>query len=279
MPFDLSTSGTRPSITERVSFPFSLTDLPTVGDDTLDSFYIPVCFKNSAGSAFAVTTVNFSSGSATFTPSAGDLAKLRVGDRVASLASSGTVLVPAPSTYTRPCDTFVGLNFIRVTGVSSLPKTGEVVTGAGIPASTSVTRVDVANRIAFLNNNTTEGTVAASPATITFQPIARVLTINTSTGLVTLSHNFAGSSSAVGATINFQPATFQGTAYLLEVIHTRANDVLTAQVKAYPQTGLLAFDNGNGADAVILASVSPQVVGGTFINTDTYFTNARVVRT
>ena len=278
MSFDVSTTGTRPSITERVSFAFSLVDLPTVGNDTTDSFYIPVCFKDLAGSQFAVTPVNINSATATFTPSAGDFAKIRVGDKVASLASAGTVLVPAPGTYTRPCDTFVGLNFIHVTGASSLPKTGEGVSGAGIPASTTVTRVDTVNRYVYVNNASTESTVAASPATITFQPVARVITKNTSTGVVTLSHNFAGTSSAVGATINLLPATFQGTAYLLEVIHTRNADVLTAQIKAYPQNGLLAYDNGNGVDGVDTTSVTPQVVGGTFLNTDTYFTNARVNR-
>ena len=279
MAFTNAITGTRTSSVQNVPFDFTLSDLPTVGNDTTDSFYLPVVAKNTTPTPFTITGQTLVSAGAVFTPNAGDFAKIRVGD-IVSAVSAGTVTIPSPSTYTRTAHVYHTLNFIVLTGSSTLPKDGDGISGTGIASGAVVTRVDVATRTVYLDLANTESSVLASPVTITVTPLVRVTALNTTTRQVTLSANFAGTGTDVAGSVTFTPSPFDPVLYFIEGRHTRSGNTLTGNYNVYRQTGLLAFDAlGTGTDATDLTSVTATALGSFTIDTDAYFLNARVART
>lgn len=278
MAFTNAITGTRTSSIQTVPFEFTLSDLPTVGNDSTDSFYLPVVAKNTTATAFTLTGQTLVSGGAVFTPNAEDFAKIRVGD-VVSAVSAGTVNIPSPSTYTRTAHIYHSLNFIVLTGTSSLPKDGDGISGTGIASGAKVTRVDTATRTVYLDLANTESSVLASPVTITITPLVRVTGLNTTTRVVTLSANFAGTGTDVAGSITFTPNPFDPVIYFIEGRHTRSGNILTGNYNVYRQTGLAAFDAlGTGTDATDLSTVTATTLGSFTIDTDSYFLNARVAR-
>lgn len=280
MTVSISTTGTRTSATVVVPVTIPIGDLPTVSNDTTDSFYLPVTYRNFAPTPFTLTGQTVVSGTATFTPSAQDFAQLRVGD-IISAVSAGTVNIPSPSTFTRTAHVYHSLDFIVLTGSSALPKDGDAISGTGIGAGAVVTRVDTATRTVYLSVANTESSVLATPVTITVTPAVRVTALNTTTREVTLNANFAGTGTDVSGSITFTPSSFSAVLYYLEAVHTATTvDRLNVAVRAYPQTGALAFDAaGTGTDGTTITSVNPTPIGSFFINTDNYLTNARKPRT
>lgn len=279
MSVSISTTGSRTSATLAVPVTLTIGDLPTVGNDTTDSFYLPVTYRDFSPTAFTLTGQTVVSGAATFTPVALDFAKLRVGD-IVSAVSAGTVTIPAPATYTRPAKVYNALDFIVLTGVQSLPQDGDAISGTGIAGGAVVTRVDTATRTVYLSAVNTESSLAASNVTITVTPVVRIASLNTTTRLVTLNGNFAGTGTDVAGSLTFTPSPFNPVLYYLEAIHTATTvDRLNVTVRAYLQTGALAYDvNGTAYDASTIASTTAQPVGNFFINTDAYLTAARKPR-
>jgi hypothetical protein len=279
MAVSISTTGTRTSATLSVPVTLTIGDLPTVGNDTTDSFYLPVIYKDFAPTPFVLTGQTVVSGAATFTPSAEDFARLRVGD-VMSAVSAGTVSIPSPSTFTRTAKVYNGLDFIILTGSNSLPQDGDAISGTGIAGGATVVRVDTATRTVYLSAVNTESSLAASNVTITVTPVARIASLNTTTRLVTLNGNFAGTGTDVSGSLTFTPSGFNPVLYYLEAVHTATTvDRLSVALKVYPQTGALAYDaNGTAYDVSTISSVGATPVGNFFINTDTYLTNARKPR-
>ena len=278
MAFTNAITGIRTSSVENVPFNFTLSDLPTVGNDTTDSFYIPVVVKNLIPTPFTFVGQTFVSGGAIFTPSVIGFAKLRVGDVLSSI-TAGTVSIPVGTTYTRPSHVYHSQSFIVMTGSTTLPKDGDSVSGTGIAASAKVVGIDVASRTVYLDLPNTESSVLASPVTVTVTPLVRVTVLNATTRQVTLSHNFAGTGTDVSGTGVFTPNPFDAVAYHVEGTHTRAGNILTVDYKVYRQTGSLAFDSlGTGTDTSLPSSVSSLQLGSFVLNTDDYFLNARVAR-
>lgn len=279
MTVSISTTGSRTSATLSVPVTIDIGVLPAVGNDTTDSLYLPVTYRNFAPTSFTVTGQTVVSGTATFTPSVEDFARLRVGD-IVSAVSAGTVNIPSPSTFTRTAKVYEGLDFIVLTGVSALPKDGDAISGSGIGVGAIVRRVDTATRTVYLTVANTESSLAASPVTITVTPAVRIVSLNTSTRLVTLNGNFTGTGTDVSGSLTFTASSFDAVLYYLECVHTASTvDRLNIAVRAYLQTGSLAYDvNGTGTDASTISTVAPQPVGTFFINTDTYLTNARKPR-
>ena len=279
MTVSISTTGSRTSATLSVPVTIDIGVLPAVGNDTTDSLYLPVVYREFQTTAFTLTGQTVVSGTATFTPSAEDFAKLRVGD-IVSAVSAGTVTIPSPSTFTRTAKVYEGLDFIVLTGSSSLPKDGDAISGTGIGSGAVVKRVDTATRTVYLSVVNTESSVVASPVTITVTPVVRIASLNTTTRLVTLNANFTGTGTDVSGSLTFTPSPFAAVLYYLEAVHTATTtDRLNIAVRAYLQTGALAYDlNGTGTDATSISTVTPQPVGTFFINTDTYLTNARKPR-
>lgn len=279
MSVSISTTGSRTSATLSVPITLTIGDLPTIGNDTTDSIYLPVTYKDFAPTAFVLTGQTVVSGAATFTPSVEDFAKLRVGDIVSAI-SAGTVSIPSPATYTRTARVYNNLDFIVLTGVNSLPQDGDAISGTGIGANAVVTRVDTATRTVYLSAVSTESSLQASNITITITPAVRITSLNTSNRLVTLNGNFTGTGTDVASALTFTPSSFNPVLYYLEAVHTATTiDRLNVSVRVYPQTGALAYDvNGTAYDASTIASVSAQPVGNFFINTDSYLANARKPR-
>ena len=279
MAVSISTTGSRTSATLSVPVTLTIGDLPTVGNDTTDSFYIPVVYKDFAPTPFALTGQTVVSGAATFTPSAEDFAKLRVGD-IVSAVSAGTVTIPSPATYTRTAKVYNALDFIVLTGSNSLPQDGDAISGTGIASGAVVTRIDTATRTVYLSAVNTESSLAASNVTITVTPTVRITALNTTTRLVTLNANFAGTGTSVSGSLTFTPSAFNPVLYYLEAVHSAATvDRLNVSVRTYLQTGALAYDvNGTAYDASTISSVSASPVGTFFINTDSYLTAARKPR-
>lgn len=279
MTVSISTTGSRTSATLSVPVTLTIGDLPTVGNDTTDSFYLPVTYRDFAPTPFVLTGQTVVSGAATFTPSVDDFAKLRVGD-IVSAVSAGTVNIPAPATYTRTARVYNNLDFIVLTGSNSLPQDGDVVSGTGIAVGAVVTRVDTATRTVYLSLVSTESSLQASNVTITVTPAVRITSLNTGNRLVTLNGNFAGTGTDVAGSLTFTPSPFNPVLYYLEAVHTASTvDRLNVSVRAYLQTGALAYDvNGTAYDASTITSTSAQPVGNFFINTDAYLTAARKPR-
>ena len=279
MAFTNAITGIRTSSVENVAFNFTLSDLPTVGNDTTDSFYIPVVVKNITPTPFTLTGQTFVSGGATFTPSVIDFARLRVGD-IVSAVTAGTVNIPVGTTFTRPSHVYHSQNFIVMTGATVLPKDGDAVSGTGIAASAKVVGVDAVTRTVYLDLPNTESSVLATPVTVTVTPLIRVITLNPTTRLTTLSHNFAGTGTDVSGSATITPNPFDPVIYNIEGVHTRANNTLTATYRVFRQTGLLAFDAlGTGTDTTTLDPLLATSLGSFTVNTDDYFSNARVNRT
>ena len=279
MAFTNAITGFRTSSVENVAFNFTLSDLPTVGNDTTDSFYIPVVVKNITPSPFTLTAQTFVSGSATFTPLAIDFARLRVGD-VVSAVTAGTVNIPVGTTFTRTAHVYHSQSFIVLTGVTALPKDGDAISGTGIAASAKVVGIDTATRTVYLDLPNTESSVLATPVTVTVTPLVRIITLNPTTRLVTLSHNFAGTGTDVSGSATITPNPFDPAIYHIEGAHTRNGNTLTATYRVFRQTGLLAFDSlGTGTDTSTLDPVLATSLGSFTVNTDDYFSNARVART
>ncbi|MBO3459941.1 hypothetical protein G7B40_040150 [Aetokthonos hydrillicola Thurmond2011] len=115
-------------------------------------------------------------------------------------------------------------------------KVGDVVTGTGIAASTTVTAKTDNNTITLNNNATASGTV----------------------------------------TLTFDPPAVTPTLYALKVTHTKAGSVLGLNVTLYTYSGTLGGTAGtatNAAKTINLASTDGQPVQ---INMDTFLTNLRV---
>lgn len=279
MTVSISTTGTRTSATLSVPLTINIGVLPAVGNDTTDSLYLPVVYRDFTPTSFVLTGQTVVSGAATFTPSTIDFANLRVGD-IVSAVSAGTVTIPSPATFTRTAKVYEGLDFIVLTGTSALPKDGDAISGTGIGSGAIVKRVDTASRTVYLTVVNTESSVVASPVTITVTPAVRITALNTTTRLVTLNANFAGTGTDVAGSLTFTPSPFDAVLYYLECVHTATTvDRLNIAVRTYSQTGTLAFDaDGTGTDDTTLASVGQQPVGNFFINTDTFLTNARKPR-
>lgn len=279
MTVSISTTGSRTSATLSVPVTIDIGVLPAVGNDTTDSLYLPVVYREFTTTPFTITGQTVVSGAATFTPSAEDFARLRVGDIVSGV-SAGNVLIPSPATYTRTARVYNNLNFIVLTGTNSLPKDGDAISGTGIGVGAVVTRVETDTRTVYLSVVNTESSLAASNVTITVTPVVRVASLNSTTRLVTLNANFAGTGTDVSGSITFTPSPFAAVLYYLEAVHTATTvDRLNVAIRTYPQTGSLAYDvNGTGTDASLITSVSAQPVGNFFLNTDTYLTNARKPR-
>lgn len=279
MTVSISTTGSRTSATLSVPVTIDIGVLPAVGNDTTDSLYLPVVYREFTTTPFTITGQTVVSGAATFTPSAEDFARLRVGD-IVSAVSAGTVLIPSPATYTRTARVYNNLDFIVLTGTNSLPKDGDAISGTGIGVGAVVTRVETDTRTVYLSVPSTESSLAASNVTITVTPVVRVASLNSTTRLVTLNANFAGTGTDVSGSITFTPSPFAAVLYYLEAVHTATTvDRLNVAVRTYPQTGSLAYDvNGTGTDASLVTSVNAQPVGSFFLNTDAYLTNARKPR-
>lgn len=279
MPVSISTVGSRTSATLSVPVTLTIGDLPTIGNDTTDSFFLPVTYRDFSPTLFVLTGQTVVSGAATFTPSVLDFPKLRIGD-IVSVVSAGTVNIPVAATYTRTTKVYNGLDFIVLTGSNSLPQDGDTISGTGIPASTTVVRVDTATRTIYLSASSTESSLAASPVTITVAPVVRITALNTGNRLVTLNANFAGTGTSVAGSLTITPSAFNPVLYYLEAVHIASTvDRLSVAVRAYIQDGSLAYDvNGTAYDASTIASVGTTSVGNFFINTDAYLTNARKPR-
>ncbi len=279
MSVSISTTGSRTSATLSVPVTIDIGDLPTVGNDTTDSLYLPVVYRNFTATPFVLTGQTVVSGAATFTPSVEDFAKLRVGD-VVSAVSAGTVTIPSPSTYTRTAHVYHGLDFIVLTGSSTLPKDGDGISGTGIGSGAVVNRVDTATRTVYLSVASTESSLVGSPITITITPLVRISALNTTTRQVTLSANFAGTGTDVSGSLTFTPQAIHSVLYYLEAVHSATTvDRLNIAIRAYIQTGALAYDaTGTGTDSTTISSVTAVPVGTFFINTDSYLSNARKPR-
>jgi len=280
MAFAISASGTRTSSTVTVPITYALGDLPTVGNDSTDSFFLPVTFSEYAATPFTLTGQTLVSGGAVFTPSALDVVRLRVGDIISSL-TAGTVTIPVPATFTRPSHVYHGQNFIVLTGSTVLPRDGDAVSGTGIGAAAVVTRVETATRTVYLSVVSTESSLLASPVTVTFTPAVRIISIDAVTRVVTLNGNFAGTGTSVSGSVVFTPAAFEAVAYYLQCTHVGSTvDRLNVSISAFLQTGALAFDaTGTGTDQTTIATVSPSPIGAFFLDLDAYFTAGRKPKT
>lgn len=279
MAFTNAITGVRTSSVQTVPFNFTMSDLPTVGNTSDESFYLPITAKDTVATPFTLLGQTVVSSTATFTPSITDFAKLRIGD-VVSAVTGGTVTIPVSSTLSRTAHVYHSQNFVVFTGSNSLPKRGDSISGVGISASAVVTRVDITTRIVYLSLPNTESSLFASPISVTVTPLVRILTLNSTTGVVTLSSNFAGTGTDVATSVAFTPGLFDAIVYDIQGTHTRDGNTLTASFKVYKQTGLLAYDAlGTGSDATNVASVTSVQLGSFTLNTDDYFANARVART
>jgi len=279
MAFTNEITGVRTSSVQTVPFNFTMADLPTVGNISNESFYLPITAKDTLATPFTLVGLTVVSNTATFTPSIIDFAKLRVGD-VISAVTGGTVTIPISSTLSRTAHVYHSQNFVLFTGSNSLPKRGDSISGTGIAISATVVRVDITTRIVYLSLPNTESSLFASPVSVTVTPLVRILSLVSATGIVTLSSNFAGTGTDVATSIAFTPGLFDAIMYDIEGTHTRDGNTMTASFKIYKQTGLLAYDGlGTGSDATTIASVSSVQLGSFTLNTDDYFVNARVART
>lgn len=280
MTVSISTTGSRTSSTLDVPITLPIGANDPIADDMAKTLYVPIVLSGFQATPFSLTGQTIIAGQTTFTLLAADFAKLRVGDVLTGITGT-TVTIPSPSTYTRTANTFAGLNFIVITGSSSLPLVGDTVTGSTIDGTYTVTSVDPNTRRVYLSDLPVESTLAASPITVTFTPPVRIVSLNATTLQVTLNSTFTGTGTDTNSTLAFTPLAFSPVLYYLEAVHTATTpDRLNITVKAYSQDGTQAFDaTGIGTDGTSRSTVRPSIVGSLFINTDSYLTNARKPRT
>ncbi|MBW4478656.1 MAG: hypothetical protein KME54_17790 [Tolypothrix brevis GSE-NOS-MK-07-07A] len=167
-----------------------------------------------------------------------------IGTIVETDASEESFFIPITSASTDP-PSFTVANSTTISGNTSVTTTnngfqnvkiGDVVTGTGIAASSTVTAKVNNNTITLNNNATASGTV-----TLTFDPPAAIPTL-----------------------------------YALKVTHTKAGSVFGINVSLYTYDGTLGGVAGTAANAsktINLVSTDGQPIQ---INMDSFLTNLRV---
>jgi len=275
----ITTSGTRISSNQRVPFDVILASGSTSENDTNDEISLSVLALVDVDAFSTGTVCTITASSSTVTGPTNVFQKVKVGDRVTTLAGGGTVTLPTPGTFTISVATFNGEKFLKYTGTPTLPKAGDGIAGTGIAVGSKVTKVDTVNKYIYLDLANTESTVAATPITATVSPLLRVAT-KANDQSITLNTAFGGTGTSVVANLTFNPEPFYATFYTVVFDHTRSADVLSIKPTGYIFDGTLAFDSaGIGSDGLAITSGAAKTLGSTSINTDTFFGNARVART